>query len=117
QVSKVNLQDELVYACGLREPSSETLVHYCIYQARPEINAIFHGHCQLILDKAGELNLPETAVESAYGTHELAEAVLQIINQHNFLIMKNHGFLSLGKTMQEAGNSILTILGRSEKCL
>lgn len=117
KVSKVNLQEELVYACGWREPSSETLVHYCIYQARPEINAVFHGHCPLILAKARELHLPETSAEAVYGTHELAEAVLRTIDQHNFLIMKNHGFLSLGQTMQEAGNSVLTVLTRSEKCL
>ncbi|MBU1026570.1 MAG: class II aldolase/adducin family protein [Candidatus Margulisbacteria bacterium] len=103
KVTGCDLKQGIIYAEGLREPSSESMLHYAIYQKRPDINAIFHGHSKEILAKAEQLNLPQTKKEEPYGTVELVNSVLEIIDKHNFIIMKNHGFISLGKTMKEAG--------------
>ena len=101
-----------VEVIGCKKPSSESLLHLALYQARPEINAIFHGHNEQLLVAAEKLGLPCTAKEEPYGSLELIEGVLEIIGQHNFLIMKNHGFISLGKTLNQAGRQILDFLGK-----
>lgn len=103
KVSGVDLKQGIAYAHGAKEPSSESMVHYVIYRERPEINAIFHGHSPEILVAAERLGIPETEREAPYGTRESVEEVIRILDYKDFLLMKNHGFLALGKTMQEAG--------------
>ena len=56
----------------------------------------------------------ETEKEEEYGTVALVQGVLDVLGENNFLIMKNHGFISLGKTMQEAGELSLKMLERCE---
>lgn len=92
-----------VYASGMRDPSSETMLHAAIYKRRKDVEAIFHGHCPEILSSSGKINLPETKEAQPYGSGELVKSVLEILYDEPFLIMKRHGFISLGKTMKEAG--------------
>jgi ribulose-5-phosphate 4-epimerase/fuculose-1-phosphate aldolase len=68
---------------GLYEPSSESLMHAGIYAAR--------------------LGLPLTAREQPYGTPELVAEILEVLDGHKLVIMRDHGFVSLGGTMEEAG--------------
>lgn len=103
EVLYIDLGKGIVYASGTKEPSSESMVHYVIYRERPDVGAVFHGHSLEILASANALRVPETEREAPYGTLDLVEEVLNVLNKENFLTMKNHGFLSLGKTMQEAG--------------
>lgn len=98
-----DLDERAVYAAGTRDPSSESMMHYEIYRRRPDVMAIFHGHDRAITAGAAVLGVPETAVEQPSGTPELLEQVLQILGRAAFLVMKNHGFLSLAGTMDEAG--------------
>lgn len=92
-----------ITASGLKEPSSESLMHVVVYRARPHIKAQFHGHDDLMLRKAGELGLPMTKTEQPYGTAQLANEVLEALEDHTFVIIRNHGFVSLGRDMKEAG--------------
>ncbi|MBN2250619.1 MAG: class II aldolase/adducin family protein [Candidatus Altiarchaeota archaeon] len=108
-VDSCNLEKEIVYYHGARKPSSETMLHYVVYMNRPEINAVFHGHSEKILAKADELGLVQTTKEEKEGTKELANAVLEVLGQENFIVLKNHGFVSIGKTMQEAGEQAVKV--------
>ena len=115
-VSSVALNKKMVYAHGKRPPSSESMLHYVIYRKRKDVNAIFHGHYGKILRYSRELSLPSTLKNEPYGTIELAKRVLDILDDHDFLIMKDHGFISLGKDMDKAGGQVLRIykkLGQS----
>lgn len=96
-----------VTASGLKEPSSESLMHAVLYRARPHIKALFHGHDDLVLRKAGELGLAITRTEQPYGTVQLANEVLEALEDHTFIIIRNHGFVSLGRNMKEAGDQAL----------
>ncbi|MDK9708019.1 MAG: class II aldolase/adducin family protein [Desulforhopalus sp.] len=92
-------------------PSSETLLHGLIYTSSPYITAILHGHCSLFLKYATALDLPITRTFHPYGTRELAESALDIINTSTrFFILRDHGFVALGESMEEAGNLTLDIL-------
>jgi ribulose-5-phosphate 4-epimerase/fuculose-1-phosphate aldolase len=103
EIHDCNATTKEILVTGTRPPSSETFMHYLIYQNRPDVQAIFHGHNQLITENAASLSIPETAKEVPYGTVELAESVLSILSSNTFFVIKAHGFVSLGKDMAEAG--------------
>jgi ribulose-5-phosphate 4-epimerase/fuculose-1-phosphate aldolase len=113
EVVRCDEREKIIYAHG-REPSSEAFLHYFIYKERPDVNAIFHGHCGVILDAAQSLGIPQTAKEEPFGTLALARAVQEILGNNTFLIMNNHGFISLGRDMEEAGATALDYQRRAE---
>jgi L-fuculose-phosphate aldolase len=97
---------------GAVEPSSESMMHAAIYGARLEINAVFHAHNDLLLAAAQRLGLAVTEREQPYGTPELAREILKILDGHLFFIMRNHGFVSLGRTTDDAGRQVEEMLAR-----
>ena len=101
----------IVRASGTRKPSSESMLHFEIYKARSDINAIFHGHCAPILERAEEMNLAVTRREEPFGSAALVRRVLEILEDHTFIVMKNHGFLALGVDMESAGRLALRVHG------
>ena len=102
-------RNELTVA-GAYEPSSESTMHAAIYEARPEIAAVFHGHHDKILRRGRRLGLPITEREQPYGTPEIVREILQILGQNNFFLIRSHGFVSLGKSMDEAGRTTEAVL-------
>ncbi|MFC1887921.1 class II aldolase/adducin family protein [Candidatus Cloacimonadota bacterium] len=110
QVMDCDLGNNVVYISGAGEPSSETMLHYAIYQARSDINCIMHGHCEMILQVSEQIQLPKTYKPASYGTTDLVREVTNIVNEADFLIMRDHGFLSMGNTIEAAGQLSLKIL-------
>lgn len=97
---------------GPSTPSSESLLHGLIYKANPNIQAILHGHSSLFLKHTVALDLPITKSFYPYGTRELAESALDIMNPSTrFFILRDHGFISLAENIEEAGKFTLDILG------
>jgi len=102
---------------GQYKPSIEHRIHSCIYQARPDVNAIIHAHSFYatlfsIIDK--EINIEITA-ESAknigiigvanyatMGTEALANGLVPKVKKHNVVLMKNHGIISTGEDLLQA---------------
>lgn len=107
-------ESRTVFASGTREPSSESVLHFGVYAARPDIHAVFHGHSGRILRTSHALELTTTKKFEDYGSFELAASVLEILDNEFFIVMKNHGFLSLGQTMDEAGARAVEILERAK---
>ena len=91
------------YVEGKKKPSSESIMHYLIYKTCKDINAVFHGHNDLIVKNSDKLKLPITKKEYEWGTIELAKEVLKVLDDNKLIVLKNHGFVSLGKNMKEAG--------------
>jgi L-fuculose-phosphate aldolase len=104
-VSGVDLKQRVVRAHGRRVPSSESMLHHAVYAARPDINAVFHGHSTHFFT----LGLPETAKEEPYGSLALAQSVIPLITKHDLIVLKGHGFLSLGKDLDEAGRRVTVL--------
>jgi len=111
-VKDCDFENGIVTAVGEREPSSESMLHFAIYQARPEVNVIFHGHSPEILANSKKLNLVETLTQEPYGTAALADSVLKVLENNNFVVMTGHGFVSLGKTIAEAGKGAIEKIER-----
>lgn len=100
----------IVTASGTRDPSSESMLHFAIYRARKDVQAVFHGHSQEILrcvDRPPDI--PETREKHSYGSLELVQSVIEVLGDADFVIMKRHGFISLGNTMEEAGRRAIEV--------
>ena len=87
---------------GSALPSTDAVMHWGIYAARPDITAIVHGHDEQVLAKAEGLWAPITRVSAASNSLELVEEVLTLAALHDYLILRDHGFLALGRSLQAA---------------
>ena len=114
-VKNYDEQSNTVYVEGSRQPSSEAVMHHLIYKTRKEVNAVFHGHNKAIIMNTEKLGFPVTEREYEPGTIELAKEVLKVLGDKNLIVLKNHGFVSLGRTMKEAGELALATLKRSKE--
>ena len=108
EVVKVDISKNkiTVYARGKVAPSKERLMHSAIYDLRTEINAVFHTHDQLVVDLADELKMPCTEGEQARGSYELTKEAIRVLSlgkDIRHIVLRNHGVISLGETMEEAG--------------
>ena len=99
------------------KPSIEGSMHMMIYKARPDIDAIVHAHpvvasafaatdakinYRLLAESYAVLGKPAYAPYLLMGTGKLAEAVAKSAKSANCVVMKNHGILTVGKTLLEA---------------
>ena len=89
-------------------------MHFEIYKRRRDVGAIFHGHDQQLTARAALLGMPETEEFRPPGTPELLAQVMAILDDEPFLVMKKHGFLSFGRSMDEAGNQALEMKQKLE---
>ena len=113
-VKDYNKKTNTFYVEGKKKPSSESIMHHLIYITCKDLNAVFHGHNDLIVKNAEKLKLPITKKEYEWGTLELAKEVLKALGDNKLIVLKNHGFVSLGKTMKRAGELALVTLTRSK---
>ena len=97
-----DMERGIVYASGARDPSSESMLHFAVYRARRDVQAVFHGHSREIL-RCAPADIPETLETQPYGSLELARGVIDVLGNADFVILKRHGFISLGRSMEEAG--------------
>ena len=109
EVMKVetNNKQTLVYVKGRMVPSKESVLHSSIYDLRSKINAVFHTHDQLVVELADELKLPCTEGEQPRGSNELVKEVqrmLGLIEDARYLVLRNHGVIAMGETMEAAGS-------------
>jgi len=113
-VPRIDLEKGIVYARGTRKPSSESMVHFAIYSRRPNVNAIFHGHCEIISAYAEKAHISVTRREEQYGTTAIVDRVLEVLGERYIVEMRNHGFIALGANMDDAGRKTLDALTRCE---
>lgn len=105
-------------------PSSETAIHLSIYKARPDINSVIHSHPvyssvisvygkelpplldEMVLKIGGSVHISEYAFP---GTDQLATNVIQALGNRMAVILRNHGLLTVGESLENAlDNSLLT---------
>ena len=101
---------------GDLRPSSEILMHLECFRKNNEIKAVLHAHptYSVGVSSAGK-DIPPLfpdfpAMVKSVGyleyiiptNHLLADAVGEVIHKHDVIVMRNHGVLTVGKTMKEA---------------
>lgn len=105
-------------------PSSEANMHTFLYKKRPEINACVHAHppyatafavAGIPLDQpvlpevllfVGSIALTEFAFP---GTTDVARSLESTVADHNAFLLKNHGLVTVGDSLDEAYFRLETI--------
>lgn len=100
-VKGVDISKKKVFCAGKTKPSSESMMHKMIYDARPDAQVIIHAHA---LDLK---NAMTTEKAYPYGTLEFAQSAVEILKDDDLVILKDHGFVSVGKTVDEVFAKIL----------
>ena len=98
---------------GLRLPSTDTRLHFEVYQKRPDCQAIIHGHDASTMAKAHELKLPVTDRSAATPSVDLITEVCQLVRNHDYVLLRDHGFLALGRSIDEAGELVRRLCARA----
>lgn len=101
---------------GELRPSSEVLMHLACFRENDQTQAVLHAHptYSVAVSSTGN-DIPPTfpdfpAMVKSVGyldyiiptNHLLADAVAEMIPEHDVIVMRNHGVLTVGKTMKEA---------------
>lgn len=101
-------------------PSSDVPMHHRIYCRRTDVNAVLHGHDPAVLEACDRLGVPVTPQHTQFGTLEDAEATVEALGDHPYVVRRGHGFVAVGRTIERAGALALElhreakrILGRS----
>ena len=105
---------------GMVQPSSESLSHAVIYDARELVGCVFHVHSPEIWQNALQLNVPVTDPHIAYGTPEMAQAVEKLVEQNELpsvLAMGGHedGIIAYGRDLLETGLILIQTLVSARK--
>ena len=102
---------------GELAPSSESLLHVAIYEARPDVGAVIHTHSVFATVAAvAGLEIPPIIDEitvviggavavSGYGfpgTDDLAVNVCAALAERNAALIRNHGAVGVGRSLDEA---------------
>ena len=121
----VDLDGNVLSAAPGRKPSSETPMHLEVYKQRPDVYAVLHAHpvfatTLTVADIPFPVDvLPEVLLAlgdvptTRYATpssHDDADAIRGLIQTHDALLLRQHGSLTIGKTLETA----LTHLERIE---
>lgn len=102
---------------GNLKPSVEVPVHAAVYLARPSINGIVHTHSTYALTLAtARKPIPpicddqvqilggdvRVAPYTMPGTKEMADGVVEALDERCGALIANHGAITLGRTLKEA---------------
>ena len=111
---------------GSKLPSSESIMHWHLFETFPAIQAIVHVHESNALlysepnrTRWAELGIVESAQDIGGGTIEVGRATAEAFTtESSYVILKNHrpdwdpgrtGTVVMGRTLEEAVNSALKI--------
>ena len=98
-------------------PSSELAMHLEAYRLRREVGAVVHAHppvatgyaisglplpVNLLAETVTAFGQVPVAPYAMPGTHEVVEAVRPLLLDHNAVLLKNHGALTLGGDLFQA---------------
>jgi ribulose-5-phosphate 4-epimerase/fuculose-1-phosphate aldolase len=108
-VQKCDVDHQTVHYCGPIKPSSESILHHLVLEARPDAGAVVHAHDPVAAREAIESDgLAETAREEPYGTIALAELAIEAFGRNQeIIVLRNHGYVCAANTMTEAIDRII----------
>lgn len=102
---------------GSLEPASESPLHLAVYQKRPDVMAIAHTHSPMVVtlsiagvplrtveNQGASVIGKEAPVFERYGlvdSFELGHELAEVMGSHNFCVLKSHGNLVAGKSIEE----------------
>lgn len=109
---------------GSCEPTSEMAMHLAVYQARPDINACVHSHPPYATAFAvAGIPLPDDVLPEVVvfvgaipmceyappGTEAVPKSLEPFIKTHHAFLLRNHGLLTVGQSLEQACNRHETV--------
>lgn len=116
-IQHVNSRGEQLEDGGAHKPSSEFKMHLRVYHERPDVNAVIHAHPPAATAHAicgvplNTMIMPEVIIFlgdvplTDYGTpstEEIPDAISKAIQNHDAVLLGNHGALSMGIDLTQA---------------
>lgn len=116
QMAVINLKGEIITGT----PSSERLMHLEVFRAAPKARAVIHAHpptaiawsiaepklTKLPSDCLSEVILSTGDIPfvpyARPGTEQMADVLKSFLPKHRALILRNHGALAWGESLEEA---------------
>jgi len=113
----VELDCEGEKIAGSFDPSMEYRMHIEIYKRRKDVSAVIHSHTffatllsivdkeintKLTAESARNVGVVGVANYATMGSLELANIVSSVAVNHNVVLIKNHGILTVGKDILDA---------------
>jgi L-fuculose-phosphate aldolase len=112
----INIEGEKT--SGTHQRHNEVFIHSEIMRVRPEIQSVVHTHApfSVIFSSLGKPLQPVGHPGSAFAdglpvfsdttdlivTQELGKAVARCLGEHQALLLRNHGIVTCGRTLEEA---------------
>ncbi|MCK9221719.1 MAG: class II aldolase/adducin family protein [Limnochordia bacterium] len=102
---------------GRMRPSSELKMHLAVYRQRPDVNAVVHAHPPTATAFAvvgiplKKPIIPEVVISlgwipiAKYGTpstDEIPQAISQHLENHDAILLQNHGAITVGVNLENA---------------
>lgn len=119
EVVRNNWMDWEVHYLGANPPSSDSFLHERVYALRRDVNAVLHGHDDTVLAAADQLakefDIALTSDAMVFGTRVDAEVTATELSVKSYIIRKGHGFVAVGKTIDEAGAWALKVHRRARE--
>jgi L-fuculose-phosphate aldolase len=112
EVRNCSIDNRELTAIGKYKPSSESMMHCAIFGEREEVKVIMHVHDEYAVKNCKELGLRCTEEEKPSGSVGLLNEVIKVLGDHDYIVIKNHGIISLGSTVEEAGERIMVVRER-----
>jgi len=117
EVVRADWREYELHVLGERAPSSDSFLHERVYALRPDVLAVFHGHDDLVLEHADALaaEFPIAITEAArlFGTADDAAETAQELGDAPYCIRKGHGFVSVARTLDQAGDLAIAVHRRA----
>lgn len=108
---RVNAEGEIIESTLGYKPSSEIKMHLRCYKERPDVNGVVHAHPPTATGYAvaniplDQYSMIETVIAigsipvTPYGTpstHEVPDAISPFLQEHDVVLLQNHGALAVG---------------------
>lgn len=111
-VTEANIDKNTLYCKGSIVASSESMSHAVIFQSLDWVNGVIHIHDKNLWKKL-LYQIPTTPPDVAYGTPEMAYAIIDLIENTNLCELKifamaghREGIFAFGKSLEAAGKVI-----------
>ncbi|MSR75235.1 MAG: hypothetical protein EXS14_07185 [Planctomycetes bacterium] len=117
EVVRADQQAFELHVLGRGIPSSDAFLHERIYAARTDVAAVLHGHDALVLQHAQalcrEFPIALTTASRVFGTLEDSQESANELGTMPYLIRLGHGFVSVARTMDAAGELAVKVHRRA----
>ena len=101
---------EKVHYSGPRLPSSESILHHMIYEARADSRCVIHAHDPVATSTKAAGLVPESTREEPYGTVALARIAIETFRRdRNIILLRNHGYVATGGSLEAVTNTIVEL--------